>query len=90
MARVTEGTVHSEEVSKQYLESVKTVKQVDATHQWTSSKNNGKHKGEGHGGQHSQSHHWSQSRKPGSCNNCGSNHPTQEVQGIWKRMLSLS
>ena len=28
MARVCEGTVHSEEISKQYLESVKTVKPV--------------------------------------------------------------
>ena len=33
MARVCEGTVHSEEISKQYLESVKTVRQVDAIHQ---------------------------------------------------------
>ena len=33
MARVCESTVHSEEISKQYLESVKTVKQVDAIHQ---------------------------------------------------------
>ena len=33
MARVCEGTVHSEEISKQYLELVKTVKQVDAIHQ---------------------------------------------------------
>ena len=32
MAHVCEGTVHSEEISKQYLESVKTVKQVDAIH----------------------------------------------------------
>ena len=32
MARVCEGTVHSKEISKQYLESVKTVKQVDAIH----------------------------------------------------------
>ena len=32
MASVCEGTVHSEEISKQHLESVKTVKQVDAIH----------------------------------------------------------
>ena len=32
MARVCEGTVHSGEISKQYLESVKIVKQVDAIH----------------------------------------------------------
>ena len=48
MARVCEGMVHSEEISKQYLESVKTVKQVDAIHQQNSSKNNAKHKGRGH------------------------------------------
>ena len=29
MAKVCEGTVHSEEISKQYLESVKTVEQVE-------------------------------------------------------------
>ena len=33
MTRVCEGTVHSEEISKQYLEFVKTVKQVDGIHQ---------------------------------------------------------
>ena len=32
-ARVCKGTVHFEEISKQYLELVKTVKQVDAIHQ---------------------------------------------------------
>ena len=30
MAHICEGTVYSEEISKQYLESIKTVKQVDA------------------------------------------------------------
>ena len=43
MARVCEGTVHSEEISKQHLELVKTVKQVDAIHQQNNSKS--KHKG---------------------------------------------
>ena len=38
MAKVCEGTVHSEEISKQYLELVKTVKQVDAIHQQNNSK----------------------------------------------------
>ena len=33
MAHVCEGTIHSEEISKQYSESVKTVKQVNAIHQ---------------------------------------------------------
>ena len=33
MALVCEGTVYSEEILKQYLESIKTVKQVDAINQ---------------------------------------------------------
>ena len=61
MARVCEDTVHYEKISEQYLESVKTVKQVDAIHQRNSSKP--KHKGRGCGG-HS-SHNRSQSRKHG-------------------------
>ena len=53
MARVCEGTVHSEEISKEYLELVKTVKQVDAIHQRNSSKP--KHEGRGCGGHRSHS-----------------------------------
>ena len=33
MARACEGTVHPEEIFRQYLELMKTVKQVDAIHQ---------------------------------------------------------
>ena len=61
MARICEGTVHSEEISKQYLESAETIKQVDAIHQWNSSENNVKHKGNGLGGHRSQSCQRSQS-----------------------------
>ena len=80
MARVCEGTVHSEEISKQYLESVKTVKQVDAIHQRNSSKP--KHKGRGCGGH--RSHSRSQSRKPGRCSNCGSSHPLKKCKAYSK------
>ena len=45
MACVCEGTVHSEEISKQYLESIKTVKQVDAMHHHNISKS--KHESRG-------------------------------------------
>ena len=47
MACVCEGTVYSEEISKQYLESIKTVKQVDAFNQHQRSGS----KGRGHVGQ---------------------------------------
>ena len=75
MARVCEGTFHSEEISKQYLESVKTVKQVNAIHR---KNNRPKSNGRGHAGH--RSHSQSQSRKPGSCSNCGSNHPSQSAK----------
>ena len=78
MAHVCEGTVHSEEISKQYLESVKTVKQVDAIHQCSKSK----HKSRGHGGH--RSHSRSQSRKPGGCSNCGSSHPPKKCKAYGK------
>ena len=76
MARVCEGTVHSEEISKQYLESVKTVKQVDVIHQRNNSKS--KQKGRGSGGH--RSHSRSQSRKPGRCSNCGFSHPPKKCK----------
>ena len=79
MARVCEGTVHSEEISKQYLESVKTVKQVDAIHR---NNNRSKSKGKGHVGH--RSHSQSLSRKPGSCSNCGSNHPPRKCKAYGK------
>ena len=79
MAHVCEGTVHSEEIYKQYLESIKTVKQVDAIHQHSKSK----HKGRGHGSH--KSHSRSQSRKPGSgCSNCGSSHPPKKCKAYSK------
>ena len=48
MACVCEGTVYSEEISKQYLESIKTVKQVDAINQRQRSASASKGRGCGH------------------------------------------
>ena len=83
MARVCEGTVHSEEISKQYLESVKTVKQVDAIHQQNNSKS--KHNCRGHGDH--RSHSRSQSKKPGRCSNCGSSHPPKKYEAYGKECI---
>ena len=83
MARVCEGTVHLEEISKQYLESIKMVKQVDAIHHQCNNNNNrSKSKGRGCGGH--RSHSRSQSRKPGSCSNCGSSHPPRKCKAYGK------
>ena len=79
MARVCEGTVHSEEISKRYLELVKTVKQVNAIHR---KNNRPKSNGRGCGGH--RSHSQSQSRKPSSCSNCSSNHPPQKCKAYGK------
>ena len=82
MARVCEGTVHSEEISKPYLESVKMVKQVDAIHQQRNN-NRSRSKRKGHGGH--RSHSRSQSRKPGgNCSNCGTNHPPRKCKAYGK------
>ena len=85
MAHVCEGTVHSEAISKQYLESMKTVKQVDAINQHQRSASKGKGRGRGHGGQ-SQSRHRSQSKgKPsGNCSNCGLSHPSKRCKAFGK------
>ena len=80
MACVCEGTVHSEEIFKQYLESVETVEQVDAIHQHNNSKS--KHKGRGRGGH--RSHSRSQCRKPGGCSNCGFSHPPKKCKAYGK------
>ena len=82
MARVCKGTVHSEEISKQYLESVKMVKQVDTIHQ-QHNKNRSRSIGRGRGGH--RSHSQSQSRKPGgNCSNCGTNHPPRKCKAYGK------
>ena len=81
MVNICEGTVHSEEISKQFLKSIKTVKQVDAIHR---KNNRPKSNGRGRGGHRSHSHSQSQSRKPGSCSNCGSNHPPQKCKAYSK------
>ena len=49
VACVCEGTVYSEKISKQYLESIKTVKQVDAINQHQRSASKGRGHGRGRG-----------------------------------------
>ena len=81
MARVSEGTVHLEEISKQYLESVKMMKEVDVIHHQHNN-NRFQSKGRGHGSH--RSHSRSKSRKPGSCSNCGSSHLPRKCKAYGK------
>ena len=60
MAHVCDGTMHSEELSKQCVESIKTIKQVDSINDCSRSNSKGRGRGRGHG--HSQSRHRSQSK----------------------------
>ena len=55
MAHVCEGTLYSEEISKQYLEFIKTVKQVDAIDQHQRGASASKGRGHGRGRGQSQS-----------------------------------
>ena len=82
MACVCEGTVYSVEISKQYLESIKAVKQVDAINQCQRSNS----KGRGHGQGQSQSQHRAQSkgRPSDNCSNCGSSHPPKRCKAFGK------
>ena len=84
VAHVYEGTVYSKEISLQYLESIKTVKQVDAINQCQRSASKGRGSGRGHG--QSQSRHRSQSkgRPSGNCSNCGSSHPPKRCKTFGK------
>ena len=81
--------MHSEELSKQYLESIKTVKQVDSIRTRSTSKGRGC--GRGHG--HSQNRQRSQSKgKPGpnsNCSNCGSSHPPNNVRLLAKNAITV-
>ena len=78
--------LHSKEISKQYIESVKTVKQVDSInqHQWGSNS-----KGRGHGNaveaiRQSWNRSQSKGRPKGSCTNCGSSHPPKRCKAFGK------
>ena len=53
-------------------------------HGVTKTNNRPKSNGRGCGGHRSQSHSQSQSRKPGSCSNCSSNHPPQKCKAYSK------
>ena len=57
MAHVCEGTVHSEELSKQYLESIKSVKQIDSVHQYQYNSHKSKHRDHGRGHGSNSCHH---------------------------------
>ena len=86
MVCVCEGTVYSEEISKQYIDSIKTVKQVAAINQHQRSNSKGRGHGRGCGQGQSQSRHRSQSkgRPSGNCSNCGSSHPPKGCKAFGK------
>ena len=69
IARISEGTIHSEELSKQYLEMIKVSnKQIDSVKK-SRSKSGGRNK----------SHFTS---RGGACGNCGSKHPPRRYKAF--------
>ena len=84
MASVCEGTAYSEEISKQYLESIKTVKQVDAINQHQRSASKGRGHGRDRGQSQSQQISQSKGRPSGNCSNCGSSHPPKRCKAFSK------
>ena len=72
IAQISEGTIHSEELSKQYFETIKVSnKQVDSVKK-SRSKSGGRKQS------HSTSH-------GGVCGNCGSKHPTRKCKAFGKK-----
>ena len=72
IARISEGTNHSEELSKQYLETIKVSnKQIDSVKK-TRSKSGGRNRScsTSHGG---------------ACGNCGSKHPPRRCKAFGKK-----
>ena len=79
IARLAEGTMHSEELSKQYLDTVRKDTQIDGIH---NKPKQGKGKGTGNG----QRHHSSSGKREhrGNCRNCGSRHPPRRCPAYGK------
>ena len=79
IARLAEGTMHSEELSKQYLDTVKKDTQIDGIH---NKPKQDKSKGTGNGQQHRSSSGKREHR--GNCRNCGSRHPPRRCPAYGK------
>ena len=73
IARLAEGTIYSEELSKQYLDTVKKDTQIDSIHHNKSKRN--KSKGNGNGQRHCSNSGKQGLKTGGNCHNCGSKHP---------------
>ena len=72
IVRISEGTIHSEELSKQYLETIKVSnKQTDSVKK-SRGKSGGRNKSR------STSH-------GGACGNCGSKHPPKKCKAFGKK-----
>ena len=76
ITRMAEGTLHSEELSRQYLDMVKKDTQIDSIHHNKSKCD--KSKGYGNGQQHCSSS--GKQEHKGNCHNFGSKHPPSMTQ----------
>ena len=75
IAQVSEGTIHSEELSKQYLDTIKVSNKLVDSVKKARSKSNGRKDSR------STSH-------SGSCGNCGSKYPPKECKAFGKKCYS--
>ena len=76
IAQISEGTIHSEKLSKQYLEMIEVSnKQIDSIKK-SRSKSGSRNKScsTSHGG---------------ACGNCGSKPPSKEMQNLWEEVSWL-
>ena len=82
IARLAEGTIHSEELLKQYLDIVKKDTQIDSVQHNKSKQNKSNCNGNG------QRHHSNSGKQGpktgGNCHNCGSKHPPKRCPAYGK------
>ena len=82
---LAEGTMHTEELSKQYLDTVKKDTQIDSIYH--NKPKHDKSQGKGHGQQHHSNSGKQGPKTGGNCHNCGSKHPPKRCPAFGRVSL---
>ena len=87
IAHLAEDTMHTKELSKQYLDTVKKDTKIDSIHH--NKPKHDKSQGKGHGQQNCSNSGKQEPKTGGNCHNCGSKHPPKRCPAFGKRVSLL-
>ena len=87
IAHLAEGTMYTEELSKQYLDTVKKDTQIDSIHH--NKPKHDKSQGKGHGQQHHSNSGKQGPKTGGNSHNCGPKHPPKSVLHLAKSVITV-